>query len=249
MNRRRFLATAATIGAAGLAGCTSSGDSANPATASQTSIGQQTTSTSTDSQTQTSSTSVEASVTSAEYRVQSPNGYEEGAIVGHVKNTGTKRLRSVAVTGKFYDGQDSLLTTRVVKISDLAPGEVWDAFVIYVDNPSKVERGELVITQATTTPRTYFPDGFSVTESGMEVPQDDNRPIISATVENTSGVDDAFLMAVPKVYAENGNVLGTAITSKSGLSDGKTWNFNSRVRILNGEWTDRAADHEVVLLQ
>lgn len=227
LSRRRYLTLA---GAALIAGC-NTGETADPTPAP--------------ADTQTDERGPEATITSEQLSRVERQGWEQIGATGSVENTGSAYLGWVQVTAEFFDG-GALLTSGSTDMRSLAPGEVWEPWVRYVDRDVAVESAELRVSRATAKSRTHDPEQLSA-DTDLRIPQ--NAPTQTRVVGEVSNTGDAisYLEARPKVYAANGNVIATGIQTLQGVGAGESRTIDVVTPIVNPEWADRAADHTVVL--
>lgn len=167
-----------------------------------------------------------------------------------VTNTSQVQLGAVTVLGKFYDSSDNLITTGRAGIRAFAPEETWEPWIRVPREANDTERVELVVSDAVPLSRDISPPGFVVTESTLQVPSaGQSGPLVAGQVSRTNDEGESYLLARPKVYAENGNLLGTGIKQVAEFAPGETWEFNIPVTLWNWGWKDRLTDHKVVLTQ
>jgi len=175
------------------------------------------------------------------------SGLSETAVTGLVENTGDARLGAVTATGKFYNADGQLITSGIWDVRDLATGEVWEPWIRYTGDQD-VTSVDLSVTDVFEHQRSVNPDGMVLESHDIEIPTDDlAMPYVSGTVSNQTGTGVPTLLARPKLYAENGHLLETGITTVQNFGAGETWSFDQRIHFANGSWTDRIDSYQVVL--
>jgi len=250
MNRRQVLAAAGMVAVAGCLETTSDDPERGPS-------GRDTTAPSGDGDESEGGNSntggsaddgeVATSVWDAELATREVGNSTELAVTGQVENTGTARLASVTATGKFYNGNDQLLTTAAWHIRDFAPGEIWEPWLAYRGD-GEVDWAEIAVTQSVAYGREVSPDGLKLADSDLQIPADTySAPRVVGEVANHSGESVAYLDARPKIYANNGSLLATGIKSVQNLGAGDTWQFDIQLSFNNVSWKDRISDYDVVL--
>jgi len=256
MNRRQYLTTVA-LGMAALAGCTSNqggggGSSEDTVVSTQPQSGSSSTRTEETAEPTTETAEqpvVEAVVDSTALRELPEDLPPTLAATGEVSNTGQVYLNAVSAVAKFYDADDQLLTTGTVGVRALAPGESWEPWVQYHGDREQVDSFELAITQALPFNRTVNPSGFAITNSSLEVPAESGSPRVTGTAKRSGDGDPAAILVFPKVYADNGNVLGSGVRSLQQVAAGETIEFDIGIHLWNPEWGSRLTGHDVVLVR
>ncbi|WP_135852607.1 FxLYD domain-containing protein [Halorussus salinus] len=249
MNRRMFLGAAvSTSGVLGLAGCAgtdSESDAADTETPQEEAV-QPVESTTVS----TPTPAADVSVTSAELASRTTSVRTEAAVTGTIENTGGAILGYVNATAAFYNRDEELLDTAIGDVRLLRPDDVWEPWLVYPGDASDIAEAELRISKAGRLSRTPSPEGVRVRESSMEVPTDASSTIrVTGRVENTSGSSIDYLDVRPQLYAENGHVLASGITSVNNVQPDDIWRFTVRVYLRNPDWKSRIQSHDVTITQ
>lgn len=236
MNRRKLLAV---MGASAIAGCSNDSSAAESETASDPN----------GDRSGEDEAVVETTVGDTELTARETAGDDvEAAVTGTVENTGDVRLGAVTAAAKFFNADGELLSSPMWDIRDFEPGEVWEPWIPYSDDPGRVDRAELVVTDEIAYGWTISPEGLILASNEIQIPVDDYAmPRVVGEVVNEAGTSVQSIQARPKVYAENGILLETAIKSTQQVDAGESWQFDIQVHFNNESWKDRIDDYDIVL--
>lgn len=223
MNRRRFIAA---LGTAWLAGCMGTGTDGDSGNGSATPTDKPPTDSPTPTMTQAETDTPEANVSISVGTPQSVSvdlGYYSGpAWEVSVKNTGTAPSNQTWLTFDWFDGNDGYLKSSSAPCASIAPGETWVARSYPNGVDAKVERAEVSLQE---TPEVYSfgVDGVKLTDSTFRASSE--QVLVRGAAENTRDTPLGYLLAVGKVYAEDGTLLAAEYTNETDIAAGETWRF------------------------
>lgn len=238
VDRRRFLQVSAASLPVVLAGCTGGGsnnDGGGVTPTNSSGGGKDTepttpTPTSAQSKSQTSDetatptatpTSGKATVTKSQFKKVEGEYTTDVFVTGLVKNTGKGPLKKIEVTGKFYDESGGLVSHGTAQMIGMPPGEVWEPYILALEDPSKVSDGKMVVSGVKQggVPEA---EGVKVLEHTLETGEE---ILVHGRLKNTSGTTIDYIEPNVKLYAENGHVLKRAYTNKLNFKAGNVWRF------------------------
>ncbi|QLG47892.1 FxLYD domain-containing protein [Natrinema halophilum] len=245
MNRRQLLSV---MGTATVAGCVGDdmADTSGPEDSSDD--GGTSSTNGTDTNPSEPEPAIDVSVSDVSLgTMTTPNGRTETAVTGLVKNTGEARLGAVTAAGKFYNADGQLLSSAIWDIRDLVPGEIWEPWIPY-SGDGTVDSADLTITDSFAHGRTVSPNGMVLESHDLQIPVDDYAmPRVLGEVSNQTETSVPALLARPKLIAENGHLLETAIATVQNFGAGETWSFDTQVHFQNSDWIDRIDSYQIVL--
>jgi hypothetical protein len=172
------------------------------------------------------------------------------AVSGTIKNTSnTELLTHLVVKAEFVDEGGTVVDTSFESIRNFSPDEIWEAAVPALGDASKVESATLSIETAVTGVEPVPPTNITLLEETFETPESDlEPPKVIGRIENTGTEELPYLEADAKFYAENGNLLGDATDSVTGLDPNQVWEFNVEFAAYSNEIADRVDSFEVTFV-
>jgi hypothetical protein len=172
------------------------------------------------------------------------------AVYGKIKNTSnTELLTHLVVKTEFLDGAGEIVDTSFESVRNFSPDEIWEVAVPALGDASEVESANLSIETAVTGVEPIPPTNITLLEETFETPESDlEPPKVVGQIENTGTEELPYLEADAKFYAENGNLLGDATDSVTGLDPNQVWEFSVEFAAYSNEIADRADAFELTFV-
>lgn len=249
MRRRRFVTLVGLGLVTPLAGCAGQqGGGSDGTTTTERPMSEQTgqtTGTSAPTKTQTPSGTPKAEVKNAKL-VDEPTGYgsTDYYMTGTVENTGSARLRLPSVSIKFYDDEESVLSSTEREIFSLKPGQTWDVRAMFTETDSKPAKGSMELGELEVGFENYsHPSSVKLSDTTFEEGKD---PSITGSIENTSK-QSIDVYAFGQFLTEKKVVLGTGTDSITDLSAGESWAFDIKSIFTDEKRAQKAKRYEIYL--
>lgn len=248
--RRRFLITGATTTLAALAGCSTEepveggdhndNDGGGGAPSNTVTEGPTNTPTMTPAETATPIPSPtpegESNITiqSSALKVEEDSYDSTAYILATVKNTGTAPSGGVTLKGRFYDSSDNLLDDTTGSMHYLKPGEVWEAYLPFLDDAEKVESHKIDGEFETEPPRLEV-EGLTVTDAQMQKGSYDASVVGTIQNEKQEAID--YLGAHARFW--RGDVLiAPGLDNITDVPAGENWSFEASYFGYGDRWKD-----------
>jgi hypothetical protein len=163
-------------------------------------------------------------------------------VYGKIKNTSdTEMLTYLVVKAEFLDGAGKIVDTSFESVRNFPPDEIWEVAIPALGDASEVESANLSIETAITGVEPVPPRNITLLEEKFETSESDlEPPKVVGRMENTGTEELPYLEADAKFYAENGNLLGDAADSVTGLDPNQVWEFSIELEAYSNEIANRA---------
>lgn len=165
---------------------------------------------------------------------------------GTVENVGDLMLYNTQITAKFYNDSTELINARRGDAAYLEPGERWEFWLRYNDpeiTEVNVQVARTVPAEATTSPK-----NITLKESDLEIPTANvAAPRVTGRIVNERETE-ANIRIGAKVYASNGNVVGTGRDRVNYVEPDEVWRFDTPLTVQNPEWKSRIDDFELIVM-
>lgn len=177
------------------------------------------------------------------------NDFETG-VIGKIENTSEQRFSRIEAKMDFLNHAGDVLSdsTTTIIIRELKPGQIWEAYVLFLDESSKLAEGKLSVDKATAGSVPEPPVNIELLEHRLKPPSEKYvGPNVVGRAKNTGDSVIKTLVATATFIGKNGNLLSSGRKRTSERPPGDVWSFNLDFRGYTAAASEEVDDYEVFL--
>ncbi|ELZ35056.1 hypothetical protein C474_00250 [Halogeometricum pallidum JCM 14848] len=168
----------------------------------------------------------EVVIASREVRTEETDyGTVDAYAVFELVNEGDAPSGPINVELRFYDGSDTILSTRPATARTLGPGETWRGFKKYLDTEGQ-DVASVRIEAEFASSLTVMED-VEVVESSISREEDSSYLTSTGVLQNNTGGELGYIEAISKFYIEEKVIVGAEYTNELNIPAGERWRFEN----------------------